>query len=89
MRITYLPPLSDRLGVNEEELILDSPVTLGQLMADLAARHGQEMAPLFFDHSGEWAPQVGIFVDGHAVLTAEYLIAPEAQVMLIPRLAGG
>lgn len=88
LRVVYLPPISDMVGTGGEDIILPAGSTLADLICQLERRHGEIVTGLFYI-KGKWDPQVGILIKGRLERDPQRVLPGEAEIALLPTLAGG
>ena len=94
-RIRYVALARLVSGVDLEEIALDGPATVGDVMKSLCQRYGADFRDAFFTRSGALQHHVVLQLDARDIAEMEGLdtpVPPECELscmIIVPSLAGG
>jgi molybdopterin converting factor small subunit len=88
--VKYFNLIRDIVGINEENIILDTGSTLRDLLACLEVMHGEHFSSYLFSHHETLRPYISIVrtgVSGHITIDCELYEHDELYIFVV--LSGG
>jgi len=90
VRLHYANRFASAVGSNREELEIDGPVRIVELLQRLAHRHGDAFRQVAFANDGELQPALMICVnDEHLLDPSDYFLRDGDEVMILSAISGG
>ena len=88
--VKYMAQLRDAVGLAYEQIDLETPCSVQEFAAHLAARHGDRLRRLLLDAHGGLQPTILLFVGGRQIVRDSPVALHDGDVVtVLSPMAGG
>lgn len=89
VKVVYLAPLVNVLGLLGETVTLPDGSSTADLISSLCEKHGSKLKEYFYDGAGKLEPKFMITVNREYLSDFQGPLPDKAEVVFIPAIGGG